>query len=214
MIGADNKDRVPLGTIAERASRALTVPGARTWLMTRLKSGALLAQAACYLEEHEWFGPTRCQTHYDYVMPAQFWEAEWTHDGDRTSDRNTRLDYIQRATLSADWHGSSFAIISTHGAPARTFSGFRRAIGVSLHRDDAAALLAHMDLIAAGHSPAHSSPGRATHSRVVEWCRNWIENGSGRNSTIAWKAFSDLPEFENNSRDDDFRPAWNEAKNR
>ena len=53
---------------------------------------------------------------------------------------------------------------------------------------------------------------RLPHSRVVEWCRDWIESGKGNGMDKAWIAFRDDPQHAGLSRDDAFRPAWKEAK--
>lgn len=50
------------------------------------------------------------------------------------------------------------------------------------------------------------------HSRVVEWCRHWIESGKGNGMDKAWEAFRTDPQHAGLSRDDAFRPAWKEAK--
>ena len=55
---------------------------------------------------------------------------------------------------------------------------------------------------------------RKSHAEVVGWCRLWIESGQGNGMDQAWRSFSEALEHEGLSRDDVFRPAWNEAKGR
>jgi hypothetical protein len=55
---------------------------------------------------------------------------------------------------------------------------------------------------------------RISHDQVVAWCRRWIEAGRGNGMDKAWKSFKAEPDHIGLSRDDVFRPAWNEAKTR
>lgn len=56
-------------------------------------------------------------------------------------------------------------------------------------------------------------PQRRTvsHKDVVAWCRQKIASGTN-DMNAAWKDFHSLPQFAGLSRDDGFRPAWNDAK--
>lgn len=59
--------------------------------------------------------------------------------------------------------------------------------------------------------PASFVGPKATHIEMVQWCERWLASGKlGMNQ--AWPAFSNEPRFKGCSRDDCFRPAWNEAK--
>lgn len=60
--------------------------------------------------------------------------------------------------------------------------------------------------------PAPPLAAKPSHDEVVSWCRHWIETGKGNGSARAWAAFQKMREFKGCSRDDVFRPAWNEAK--
>lgn len=51
-----------------------------------------------------------------------------------------------------------------------------------------------------------------SHDDVVNWCRNWIAEGRGNGMDKAWLVFKTLPARRGLSRDDNFRPAWLEAK--
>lgn len=51
-----------------------------------------------------------------------------------------------------------------------------------------------------------------SHQEVVEWCRRYIDTGMGNGMNKAWETFRKDPEHKGLSRDDVFRPAWNEAK--
>lgn len=62
------------------------------------------------------------------------------------------------------------------------------------------------------HFPASLVGVNVPQEHVVSWCEEWIANGRGRNGNKAWKEFSQLPEFKGCSRDDVFRPAWDQAK--
>ena len=53
---------------------------------------------------------------------------------------------------------------------------------------------------------------RKSHEEVVAWCKAWIASGRGNGMDKAWPSFSEMPEHDGLSRDDVFRPAWNEAK--
>ena len=53
---------------------------------------------------------------------------------------------------------------------------------------------------------------RMSHDEVVAWCKNWIATGRGNGMDKAWQSFCLVPEHVGLSRDDVFRPAWNEAK--
>lgn len=60
--------------------------------------------------------------------------------------------------------------------------------------------------------PASSVGPKATHKEMVQWCKRWLATGQ-LSMNQAWPAFSKEPRFKGCSRDDCFRPAWNEAKN-
>lgn len=49
------------------------------------------------------------------------------------------------------------------------------------------------------------------HQAIVNWCRSYLDTGKG-NGNKAWEVFRKVPEHSGLSRDDVFRPAWNEAK--
>jgi hypothetical protein len=59
--------------------------------------------------------------------------------------------------------------------------------------------------------PASAVGPKTTHQDVVKWCKEWLANGRG-GQTKAWPVFSKVPQFKGCSRDDWFRPAWDEAK--
>jgi hypothetical protein len=57
-----------------------------------------------------------------------------------------------------------------------------------------------------------SPPERKSHDEIVEWCRAWIAAGKGSGMDKAWPYFKADPVHAGLSRDDVFRPAWQEAK--
>lgn len=59
---------------------------------------------------------------------------------------------------------------------------------------------------------ADHQPCPFTYDEVVAWCEAWIASGAAGSQNAAWDAFKVLPRRANRSRDDLFRPAWNEAK--
>ncbi len=54
---------------------------------------------------------------------------------------------------------------------------------------------------------------RPTHSEIVDWCRAWRRANPGGGVNRAWTAFKTVPRFKSCSRDDVFRPAFEEAAN-
>jgi hypothetical protein len=60
--------------------------------------------------------------------------------------------------------------------------------------------------------PSLSKAPAATHADAVNWCQVWASSGRGTDGNKAWKEFTKQPQFEGWSRDDCFRPAWNEKK--
>lgn len=74
-------------------------------------------------------------------------------------------------------------------------------VGVEVHQDD----LLH-------EFPALQPQQRlASHEEVVAWCRQKIASGT-TDMNAAWKDFQSSPQFARHSRDNVFRPAWNDAK--
>ena len=59
--------------------------------------------------------------------------------------------------------------------------------------------------------PASAAGPKTTHQDVVKWCKEWLASGRGGQNK-AWPVFSKVPQFKGCSRDDWFRPAWDEAK--
>lgn len=63
-----------------------------------------------------------------------------------------------------------------------------------------------------GEFPTPGAGTTASYGRVVEWCLDWIATEKGKNGNKAWQAFNATPEFRGCTREDFFRPAWEEAK--
>ncbi len=53
---------------------------------------------------------------------------------------------------------------------------------------------------------------KTTYDDAVQWCREWIAGGRGNDQNKAWQKFKSDPQFDNCSRDNWFRPAWETAK--
>ena len=60
---------------------------------------------------------------------------------------------------------------------------------------------------------ARAPNNRATHDEILSWCQKWQADPKTPNGqTPAWEVFRLIARSEGQSRDDSFRPVWNEAK--
>jgi len=135
-------NRITLSEFAATAAAALGTMGGRLWVLGKLRSGAIAAEADALFEENQWAGIVG-RLRATATLDAAFWHPDWTHDGDRQEDRS-RPNHTMITTYSSDWRTSSFAMVWARGGIQRIFTGARRASSVTLNRKDAAHFLSDL----------------------------------------------------------------------
>lgn len=199
--------QIKIFDIARALESALGALGARQQLVISLRSGDFTAVSTTFhgVNPRAYSIVPYPDSAQDYAIPPEFWHpTTWALEGEQPLSADSRGN---RWSTCASWEKGEFSISGSHCRGRLPV--MRRAVGVTLSRTDAHALLARCGvsakLLVAGE---RMSVDEAT-TWIVAWIRSRIDAGLPTGENHAEPAF--LAENPGNGRSV-FRPAYKAAR--